>query len=92
MHGHRTDPACSRRTLYLHGLRTRFSPFMYRFSPYWDHFDNGNIASMCSQYGLKQYANGLKWYANGASPGHFPCVALPDLDWFVDKASLGGAT
>ena len=62
---HRTDPACSRQMPYLHC----FSPFAYRFSPYWEHFDKGNIASMCSQYGLKRYANGLKWYAiaNGAS-------------------------
>ena len=42
-HGQRTDPA---RTPYLHRLRIyRFSPFACRFSPYWDHFDNGNIVS-----------------------------------------------
>ena len=33
MHGHGTDPACSRWTLYLHGLRTCFSPFTGK-SPY----------------------------------------------------------
>ena len=56
--------------------------FAYRFSPYWDRFDNGNPVveavpirtetvrrfplSKRSQYGLKRYANGLKRYANGA--------------------------
>ena len=44
-----------------------FQSVVYRFNPYWEHFDNGNIASMCSQYRLKRYANALKRYANGAS-------------------------
>ena len=44
MHGHRTYSACSRRTPYLHHLHTISVHFAYRFSPYWEHFDNGNIA------------------------------------------------
>ena len=43
---YKTDPACCRRTPYLHRSRTVSDRLrIYRFSEYWDHFDNGNIVS-----------------------------------------------
>ena len=52
MHGHRTDPACSRRMPYLHHLRT----VSVRI---------GNTSRLCSRCQCSQY--GLKRRANGAS-------------------------
>ena len=54
---------------------TPFSPFAYRFSPYWEHFDNGNIVSESKSQCFFGYHECIKITLRGI------CAVLEEVEW-----------